>query len=85
MEETSKVNCTDALQGYGLQLDGNVVLVDEAHNLVEAIQSMHDATLTGTWVPLQQKSSALHACGRYDVSNKLAERRFGACTDCSYI
>ena len=35
------------VQSYGLQLEGNVVLLDEAHNLVEAIQSMHDAMLTG--------------------------------------
>lgn len=34
------------LQSFGISLKGSVVVVDEAHNLVDAINSVHSAAVT---------------------------------------
>lgn len=38
--------CRDTRESLGLRLAGNVVIVDEAHNLVSAINSSHSVTIT---------------------------------------
>ena len=35
------------LDQVGIELEGNVVLIDEAHNLLPAIESIHSHVLTG--------------------------------------
>ena len=34
-------------QSLGIKMEGNVLIVDEAHNLMDAINSAHRAILTG--------------------------------------
>ena len=34
------------LQALGVSLEGNVVIIDEAHNLIDAINGVHSALLS---------------------------------------
>ncbi|KAK9792715.1 hypothetical protein WJX73_001436 [Symbiochloris irregularis] len=49
----------DMRESLGLQLDGAVVVIDEAHNLVDAVHSVHSAALTHQ--QLQSASAQLSA------------------------
>ena len=37
-------------EACGIKLDGNVVIIDEAHNLIDTISSVHSVELTGSQV-----------------------------------
>jgi len=37
-------------EACGIQLDGNVVIIDEAHNLIDTISSVHSIEITGSQV-----------------------------------
>lgn len=37
-------------QAAGIQLQGQVVIIDEAHNLIDAITGMHSAEVSGSQV-----------------------------------
>ncbi|GAA3888362.1 ATP-dependent DNA helicase [Saccharothrix violaceirubra] len=61
----------DALEGYQVLPDHDVVVIDEAHDLVDRITSVATEELSGTLV-----STAARRCGRLidqDVADRLAE------------
>lgn len=37
-------------EACGIKLDGNVVIIDEAHNLIDTISSVHTVEITGSQV-----------------------------------
>ena len=37
-------------EACGIQLDGNVVIIDEAHNLIDTISSVYSIEITGSQV-----------------------------------
>lgn len=47
-------------ESLGVRLEGNVVVVDEAHNLVDAVNNVHSATISA-----QQLATAHSALDNY--------------------
>ena len=39
-------------EASGIKLNGNIVVIDEAHNLIETISNIHSVEVTGTQVRL---------------------------------
>ena len=37
-------------EASGIQLQGNIVIIDEAHNLLETINNVHSSEITGSQV-----------------------------------
>ena len=49
-------------ESVGLPLDGNVVVIDEAHNLLEAIEAIHSAVLPVATVGCVKRNCFYCAC-----------------------
>lgn len=59
----------DARESLGIRLEGSVIIVDEAHNLVGAVHDIHSAALT-----CQQLAGSLTQLATYhtDFQSRLA-------------
>jgi chromosome transmission fidelity protein 1 len=69
-------------EAVGLPLVGNVVVIDEAHNLLEAIEAMHGATLPAAQLRLARECLDAYAAkyqARLSPANLSKIRELQAC------
>ena len=50
-------------EACGIKLDGNVVIIDEAHNLIDTISSVHSVEITGFQVQYQINNGIIQLSG----------------------
>ena len=46
-------------EACGIKVDGNIVIIDEAHNLIDTISSVHSVEITGYQVDIKIKINNL--------------------------
>ena len=50
-------------EACGIKLDSNVVIIDEAHNLIDTISSVHSVEITGAQVHISNHITCISVYG----------------------